>query len=53
MENNTYLWTNGSTANIKPKQCFCIGPDNCNDNNCELVKKHKEKIGEFNGKQSV
>lgn len=25
------------------KQCFCIGPENCNDIACELVKKHKEK----------
>ncbi len=25
------------------KQCFCVGPENCEDETCELVRKFKEK----------
>ena len=25
------------------KQCFCIGPEKCNDGSCEIVKEHKKK----------
>ena len=24
------------------KQCFCIGPEKCNDEFCKLVKEHRE-----------
>lgn len=23
------------------KMCFCIGPENCSDSNCEIVKRHR------------
>lgn len=26
-----------------PKVCFCIGPENCNDDSCKLVKEYREK----------
>lgn len=25
------------------KQCFCIGPENCKDENCKLVQEYKEE----------
>ncbi len=24
------------------KQCFCVGPENCEDKNCILVQRHEE-----------
>ncbi len=32
----------------RQKVCFCIGPENCSDSECELVKEYrrrKKKIG--------
>jgi hypothetical protein len=26
-----------------PKACFCIGPENCNDDSCRLVKEYRER----------
>ena len=28
------------------KQCFCVGPENCEDETCSLVEAHKKKIGD-------
>ena len=25
------------------KSCYCVGPENCNDINCKLVKEYREK----------
>jgi len=32
----------GITTNHKFKQCFCIGPDKCKDENCHVVKEYKK-----------
>ena len=30
----------------KMKSCFCIGPENCKDKSCPLVKNYLNKKGE-------
>lgn len=32
------------TNSVKTKVCNCIGGDNCNDENCEIVKRHRAKM---------
>jgi hypothetical protein len=32
---------NNALDNLGRKLCYCIGPDNCNDFNCKLVKDRK------------
>ena len=32
------------SCNKKPKVCFCVGPENCNDLTCPLVKRYREKL---------
>ena len=48
MENNkeyqVYDKSRMHIENGEAKECFCVGPENCNDLQCELVKKHKEKL---------
>ena len=31
------------TKIIKGKSCFCIGPENCKDSSCDLVKNYRKK----------
>jgi hypothetical protein len=35
------------------KQCFCIGAENCDDENCSLVKACKEKTTPSEDKENV
>lgn len=41
MKTNTYTGSN------KSKVCFCIGAENCQDESCELVQKHKKRLKEW------
>jgi hypothetical protein len=29
------------------KRCFCIGPENCSDETCPLVKAYKERKNKY------
>ncbi len=33
----------GSSSPSKPYACFCIGPENCKNKDCQLVKDYKKK----------
>lgn len=32
---------------INSKRCFCIGPEKCNDEDCELVRDYKKRLSRF------
>ena len=40
MKNKT--WKSLESTNVKSKTCFCIGPENCGDSSCRLVKEYNE-----------
>jgi hypothetical protein len=34
------------------KVCFCVGAENCKDESCELVQKHKQRLKNGKSKNS-
>jgi len=35
----------GNVKSHNGKMCYCVGPEKCNDQNCDIVKQHKRVKG--------
>lgn len=43
MKDKIYNWIYTSDGRNHPKDCYCVGPENCGDRSCKLVKDYREK----------
>jgi len=52
MKDKSVIYKDESDGQMK--QCFCVGPENCEDNNCTLVQRYKEAQAKkgINGKEN-